>query len=91
LITAGTGVVEDADYGGVFAFNDAENATHGTAIAAFVDFNEDLIALHGAVYFAGGNEDVFFGSGRLAGVGADEAVTIAMEIEAACDEVFSGR
>ena len=59
------------------------------AIAAFIDFNEDLVALHGGVDFAGGNEDVFFGDPSLAGVGPYEAVAIAMKIEAAGDEIFA--
>ena len=80
-------VVEGADDGRIAAGEDASDASALSAVCAWWGkFNEDLIALHGAVDFVGRDEDVFF-SGRGSGVWSDEAEAIAMDVEAAGEQV----
>ena len=80
---AGDPVVKDADDGGVAALKHADNAALAAAIGlGRLDFNQYLIALHGAVDLVGRNEDIFTPE-RLAGIGADKAEAVAMEIEPA--------
>ena len=87
----GAGVVKNADDGGIATLEDAGDAAETAAIGAGRSkFHEDLVALHGAVDFVGRDEDVFLFTGALAGVGADEAVAIAVEVHAAGDEIVAG-
>ena len=70
---------------------DAGDAAEAAAICAgWCEFDEDFIALHGAVNLVGWNKYVVIFSGALAGIGANEAVAVAMEIEAASEKVVPG-
>ena len=82
--------MKDADDGGVAALKDADDAAHAAAVGfGRLHFDEHLVALHGAVDLVGRNKNIF-ATGRLAGVGTDEAVAVAMEVEAAGGEVVAG-
>ena len=91
-------VMKCADHGRVAAGEDAGNAAEAPAVGARRrKLDQDLVALHGAVDLVGGNEYIVFQPacrGRvfvgLAGVGADETVAVAMEVEAAGDEIVAG-
>ena len=89
-VAAGAGIVERPDDGGVAALDDAGDAA-GTAAIGFgrVEFDEHLIALHGAVDFGGRNKDVFGHAGRLLDSGADEAEAVAVQVETAGEEVVA--
>jgi hypothetical protein len=91
-----SGVMENADDGRVATLEDTENAS-GAAIVATAEagrseFDEHLIALHGAAHFAGRDEDVLIDGGARSGggwIGANKAVAVAMEIEFAGDEIVT--
>ena len=88
--------MEDADYGGVPAGEDADDAAELTAVGesgialARQELDEHLVALHGGVDFVGRDEDVFAdGHAALPGVGPDEAEAVAVQVEASGDEVVA--
>jgi hypothetical protein len=83
--------VKCADDGGVAAFQNAEDAAlHAAVGLGRVSVDQDLVALHGIANLVGRDENIFSfpGSGRAGfSIRADEAVTVAMEIETAGDEI----
>ncbi len=93
-------VMKGADHGGVAAGQDAGNAAEAPVRRGERGrrkLDQDLVALHGAVDLAWGDEDIVFQPARrsrvfagLAGVGADKTVAVAMEVEAAGDEIVAG-
>jgi hypothetical protein len=83
-------VVKDSHDCGIAAREDSCDASTAPAIGARRgQFDQYLIALHGAIYFGGWNEDVVICRG-LARIGADEAEAVAMHVEAAGDEAGAG-
>ena len=86
----GARVVEDADYGGVATGEDARDAAGAPAIAAWWGFvDEDLIALHGAVDFVGGDENIVGFTVAGLSVRADEAEAVTVEVETSGDEAVA--
>jgi len=90
-------VVKDADDRRVVALKDTDDAALAAAVGfGRLDFDEDLVALHGAVDLVGRNEDIF-STGSLAGVRrggssirSDEAEAVAMQIEPPGGEIVAG-
>ncbi|SPE19890.1 hypothetical protein SBA5_250120 [Candidatus Sulfotelmatomonas gaucii] len=94
LAAIGAGVAKRADDGGVAALEDTNDAAlHTTVGLGRVALHKHLVALHGGGDFVGRDEDVFVAGWLLGGsgpaIGADKAVAIAMQIEAAGDEVVA--
>src|SRR5271170_3200837 len=57
--TAFAGVVEDANHGRIVALENAGDAAFAAAVAlGWTYFDQNLIALHGAIDFIGWNKDV---------------------------------
>jgi len=82
----GGAVAEQADDGGVCAAEDADDGAFGAARSGDavrgLDFGDDLVAVHGAIYGAGRNEEIAIELRNWSG-GDDEAVAVVMEYEAA--------
>ncbi len=90
-LTVRTGVVKDADYSRIPAFENARNAAQAAPVGAWRGkFDQHLVALHGAVDFVGWNKNIVFFHSTLASVGTHEPVAIAMQIETAGEEVIAG-
>ena len=68
---------------------DADDTALGSAVCfGRLDFDEDLVAVHGAADFVGGDEDVVCDS--LFRIRSDESEAVAVEIEASGSEVLAG-
>jgi len=79
-------VAEQADDGGVCAAEDADDGAFGAARSGDavrgLDSGDDLVAMHGAIYGAGRNEEIAIEL-RDRCRGDDEAVAVVVEDEAA--------
>ena len=93
VIVAGA-VMEDADDAFLLAFSDAEDAAFTFAVGAdAAEFDQHLVTVHGVADFRRRNKDVseeLAAGARRERVGfrGDEAVAVAMHVEAADDEVL---
>ena len=87
VAAAGT---EEADDGWMSAAEDANDAAFGAAgsreATDFLDFGEDVVAVHGVFNIGAGDEEVAIELGDES-VGNDEAVAVVMEDETAFDFV----
>jgi hypothetical protein len=82
-------VVERPDHSGVAAFDDAGDAAEAAAVGAGrSEFHQYLVALHGAVDLAGRDKDIVLTTG-LASKGTHKAVAVAVQVEAAGEEVVA--
>ena len=82
--------MKDADDRGISPLENAGDAAEAPPVGARRrEFHQHLVALHGAVDLIGWNEHVLVFDRTLARVGTDEAVAIAMQIEAAGDEIIA--
>jgi hypothetical protein len=87
----GSGVVKDADDSRIATLEDAGDASETATVGAGRgEFDEDFIALHGAVDLIGRDKDVIVFCCSLTRIGADETVAVAMEIETAGEQVVAG-
>ena len=87
-----TRIVKDPDHGGVAPFQHADYAAHTAAIGfRWLDLNQHLVALHGAVDLIRGNKNIFleqFRPGSLAWVGPHKSVAVAMQVESSGSQVI---
>ena len=82
-------VMEDADYGGIAAGENAEDSAGAAAVTASGSFvDDDFIALHGAVELVRWDEEIVFAV--VAAVGSNEGVPVAVHVDASGYEAVSG-
>lgn len=87
---AGDPVVENPNDCRVAALEDTGDTAEAAAVGAgWLEFDENLIPLHGAVDFIGRDEDIVGYSGSLARIWSDEAVAVAVQVEAAGEQVVA--
>jgi len=86
------GVVKDANDRRIAALYDAGNASEPPPVRSWRgEFNQYLIALHGAVDLIGRNEHIVFFSCALTRVRTNESIAIAMKVKAARKKVVTRR
>jgi hypothetical protein len=82
-------VMEDADYGGIAAGENAEDSAGAAAVTASGSFvDDDFIALHGAVELVRWDEEIVVAVS--AAVGTDEGVAVAVHVDTTGDEAVAG-
>ena len=81
--------MKNADYRRILSFKDADNSSLTPSVGLWrLNFNQHLVALHGAIDLVGRNEDILAALG-LPGIRPYKAKAIAMEVEAAGREVVA--